>query len=121
RGNDLLLIDTAGRLHTKEKLMDELGKIDRVLKKIDPNAPQERWLVLDGSLGLNSLSQAKAFTQAVKLTGIIVTKLDGSAKAGFLVPLYEELKLPVLFVGLGEGMEDLKEFDLKEYLNGLLA
>ena len=102
-------------------MVAELGKIERVMKKVDASAPSERWLVLDGSLGLNSLSQAQAFTQAVALTGIVVTKLDGSAKAGFLVPLYEKLKLPVYFVGLGEGINDLKPFNTNEYLEALFA
>ncbi len=121
RGSDLLLLDTAGRLHTKESLVAELQKISRVLKKLDPSAPQERWLVLDGNSGLNNLVQARAFAQAVALTGLIVTKLDGSARAGSLVPLYEELRLPVYFVGLGEGLEDLRPFHLADYLDGLFA
>lgn len=121
RNNDMLIIDTAGRLHTKEKLMDELGKIDRALKKIDPSAPQHRLLVLDATLGLNTLAQAKAFAEAISLTGLIVTKLDGSAKAGAIVPLYEELRLPVYFVGLGEEIDELEEFSTAKYLDGLLG
>jgi fused signal recognition particle receptor len=120
RGDKILLIDTAGRLTTKENLMAELSKIEKSLKKIDPSAPNERWLVLDGSLGLNSLAQAQAFTQAVELTGLIVTKLDGSPKGGFLVPLFEKLHLPVYFVGVGEGLEDLRPFELEGYIEGLL-
>jgi fused signal recognition particle receptor len=119
RGHDTLIIDSAGRLTTKETLMAELGKIDRVLKKIDPTAPQHRLLVLDGSLGLNSLAQAEAFTQVAQLTGVIVTKLDGSARAGFLIPLYAKLRLPVHYVGLGEGIEDLQPFDTEEYITAI--
>jgi len=121
RSNNLLFVDTAGRLHTKEVLMEQLGKIVRAMKKVDETAPTHRWLVLDGSLGLNSLHQAEAFTQATDLTGIIITKLDGSAKAGFLVPLYQRLKLPVYFAGLGEQIDDLKAFDVDDYLDGLLG
>lgn len=121
RGHDVLIIDTAGRLHTKEGLMTELQKIEKVLKKIDPAAPQHCWLVLDGSLGLNNLSQAEAFAKIINVTGLIITKLDGSAKAGFLVPLYEKLKLPVVWVGLGEKMEELQPFDKESYLEGLLT
>ena len=121
RGHDTLLIDTAGRLHTKEKLMEELKKIERVMKKIDAKAPTQRILVLDATLGLNSLAQAQAFAAVVEITGIIVTKLDSSAKAGFLVGLYGNLKKPVFFAGLGEGMEDLREFELEGYLEGLVG
>ena len=120
RGHDTLLIDTAGRLHNKESLMAELQKIDKALGKLDPAAPQHRLLVVDGTLGLNSLMQAKVFHEAVKLSGLIVTKLDGSSKAGALVPIYQALRLPVYWVGLGEGMEDLQPFNLEEYLEGLI-
>jgi fused signal recognition particle receptor len=101
--------------------MEELGKIDKAIKKLDTNAPQHRLLVLDATLGLNTLAQAQAFAEVVKLTGLIVTKLDGSAKAGAVVPLYGELRLPVYFAGLGEGIDELKAFGLEEYLEGLLG
>jgi fused signal recognition particle receptor len=121
RAHDTLIVDTAGRLHNKESLMTELTKIDKAIKKLDSKAPQHRLLVVDATLGLNSLAQAKAFSQAIKLSGLIVTKLDGSAKAGVLVPLFEELKLPVYFVGVGEKIDELKPFVLQEYLEGLLG
>ena len=121
RGHDTLIIDTAGRLHTKDALMAELGKIEKVMKKLDASAPQHCYLVVDGTLGLNTLRQAKVFHEAVKLTGLIVTKLDGSSKAGALVGLYDTLKLPVYWVGLGEKIEELQEFDLEGYLAGLVG
>jgi fused signal recognition particle receptor len=121
RSMDTLLIDTAGRLHTKERLMEELRKIDRAIKKVDQTAPQHTLLVLDATLGLNTLAQARAFAEALPLTGLIITKLDGSSKAGALVGLYQELKLPVYFAGLGEGLEDLRRFELEEYIEGLVG
>ncbi|MFZ5584737.1 MAG: signal recognition particle-docking protein FtsY [Thermodesulfobacteriota bacterium] len=115
RGRDLVLIDTAGRLHTKVNLMDELKKIHRVLGKRLTGAPHEVLLVLDATTGQNAISQAKLFNQAVPLSGIILTKLDGTAKGGVVVAIAAELGLPILFAGLGEGIDDLKPFDPQDF------
>ncbi|MFM9166780.1 MAG: signal recognition particle-docking protein FtsY, partial [Verrucomicrobiota bacterium] len=115
RGRDVALLDTAGRLHTKAHLLEELRKVTRVAGKALPGAPHERWLVLDGSLGSNSLEQARVFHEAVGLTGLIVTKLDGTAKGGALVAAVRELRVPVRFIGLGEGAEDLQPFEARAY------
>jgi len=111
RGVDEVFVDTAGRLHTRVNLMRELEKLDRVAKKVIPGAPHEVLLVLDGTTGQNGLSQARAFTQACGVTGIVVTKLDGTAKGGVIVPVGRELGIPVRWIGLGEGVEDLVPFD----------
>ena len=116
-----LVLDTAGRLHTKENLMGELAKIRRVLAKNDPNAPQNSILVIDASLGSNSISQARAFHKSFGLTGIIVTKLDGTGKGGPLAGIYRELKLPILYVGLGEKVDDLQKFNIRAYVNGVFG
>jgi len=108
RGRDWVIIDTAGRLHNKDNLMIELSKIRRVVSKIDPTAPHHSWLVVDGSLGGNSIEQARAFHKSFGLTGLIVTKLDGTSRGGALVAIWRELRLPIIFVGLGEGPEDLQ-------------
>ncbi len=115
RGSDLVIIDTAGRLHTKVNLMDEMKKIQRVIAKRLPGAPHEVLLVLDATTGQNAISQAKLFNEAVPLTGLILTKLDGTAKGGVVVAIAGEMKLPIIFVGLGEGMDDLKVFDPREF------
>ncbi len=115
RGRDVALLDTAGRLHTKAHLLEELRKVVRVAGKARPGAPHERWLVLDGSLGSNSLEQARVFHEAVGLTGLIVTKLDGTAKGGALVAAVRELRVPVRFIGVGEGAEDLQPFEARAY------
>ena len=121
RGAELLFIDTAGRMHTKDHLMEELRKMVRALKKREEAAPHATWMVLDASLGQNSLLQAKIFHEAVPLTGLILTKLDGSSKAGFLFNVQKELPgVPVLFSGLGEAKEDLVPFDPSACLDGLL-
>jgi len=121
RGVDLLFIDTAGRMHTKDHLMDELKKMVRALKKRDENAPHATWMVLDASLGQNSLNQARIFHQSVPLSGLILTKLDGSSRAGFLFNIQKELPgVPVLFSGLGEQKEDVVPFDSSAFLDGLL-
>lgn len=121
RKADLLLIDTAGRMHTKDHLMEELRKMVRALKKREEAAPHATWMVLDASLGQNSLLQAKIFHEAVPLTGLILTKLDGSSRAGFLFNVQKELPgVPVLFSGLGEAKEDLVPFDPDQFLDGLL-
>ena len=115
RGKDWLIVDTAGRLHTKGNLMEELAKIRRVLQKNDPAAPQHRWLVVDGSLGANSIEQAKVFHQSFGLTGLVVTKLDGTSRGGALVGIYRQLKLPIYFIGLGEQPDDLQPFSADNY------
>ena len=111
RGADLSIIDTAGRLHNKKALMDELSKIKRVLSKVVPGAPHEVLLVLDASTGQNALQQARVFTEAVDITGLVLTKLDGTAKGGIVLGISHELSVPVKYIGLGEGMEDLHIFD----------
>ncbi len=121
RGFDLLLVDTAGRLHTKHNLMEELKKVKRAIGKADPGEPGEVWLVLDATVGQNGLNQAKAFHEAVGLTGVIVTKLDGTAKGGILIPIVRELGVPIKFVGVGEGPDDLQPFDAGAYAEALLG
>jgi fused signal recognition particle receptor len=120
RGIDVLIADTAGRLHTQGHLMQELAKVKRVLGKIDPAAPHETLLVIDGGTGQNALVQAKQFHQAVGLTGIVVTKLDGTAKGGMVFALCRELGLPIRFIGVGEKREDLREFDAEDFVDALL-
>lgn len=115
RGSDWLIVDTAGRLHTKSNLMEELAKIRRVLQKNDPQAPQHRWLVVDGSLGSNSIEQAKVFHQSFGLTGLIVTKLDGTSRGGAIVGIYRQLRIPIYFIGLGEQPDDLQPFSIENY------
>ncbi|MBI5521070.1 MAG: signal recognition particle-docking protein FtsY [Desulfarculus sp.] len=115
RGRDLVIIDTAGRLHTKVNLMEELKKIHRVLNKRLEGAPHEVLLVLDATTGQNALSQAKLFHEAVPLTGLVLTKLDGTAKGGVVVAIAEAMRLPICFVGVGEGLEDLRPFDPQEF------
>jgi fused signal recognition particle receptor len=119
RRADVLIADTAGRLHTKSNLMDELAKIARVLKKIDPAAPHEVMLVVDATTGQNALNQAIQFDAAVRLTGITVTKLDGTAKGGILFAIAERLKVPIRFIGVGESVEDLRPFDAEEFIDAL--
>ncbi len=121
RGRDYLIVDTAGRLHTKTNLMEELAKIRRVLQKHDPAAPQHRWLVVDGSLGSNSLAQAKVFHQSFGLTGLVVTKLDGTSRGGALVGIYRQLRIPIYFVGLGEQAEDLQPFSVEHYAKAVFG
>jgi fused signal recognition particle receptor len=121
RGADVLLLDTAGRLHNKSNLMEELRKIRRVLHKHDPAAPHEAWLVIDGSIGSNSIEQARVFHEAFGLTGIIVTKLDGTSRGGALVGIYRELRLPIFFVGLGEQAADLQPFSIHHYTHALFG
>jgi len=116
---DILIIDTAGRLQNRTELMDELAKIVRVIRKLDASAPHDSVLVLDGTVGQNALSQVKAFQQAADVSGLIVTKLDGSAKGGVVVALAEEFGLPVHAVGVGEGADDLQPFDAQEFANAL--
>jgi fused signal recognition particle receptor len=121
RKTSTVLIDTAGRLQTKVNLMEELKKIARVVARELPGAPHETWLVLDANTGQNALSQAAVFRDAVPLTGVVLAKLDSTAKGGVVVAVAERLKIPVRFVGLGEAIEDLREFDAREFVNALFA
>ncbi|WP_201099189.1 signal recognition particle-docking protein FtsY [Thiocystis minor] len=121
RGADVLIADTAGRLHTKTNLMDELTKVARVLKKIDPEAPHEVMLVVDATTGQNALNQAEHFHRAVGLTGITLTKLDGTAKGGILFAIADRLKIPIRFIGVGESIDDLRPFDADEFLDALFG
>jgi fused signal recognition particle receptor len=120
RGADIVIVDTAGRLHTSDDLMTELRKIHRVIMKRLPDAPHEVLLVLDGTIGQNALSQARAFSAAVPVTGLVVTKLDGTAKGGIVVAVHEALNVPVKFVGLGEQIGDLEPFDAGDYAKELV-
>ena len=120
KNTDVLLIDTAGRLHVKDNLMDELTKLKRVLQKKSPQAPHHSWLVMDGSTGVNGLSQAKVFHEKFGLTGLVVTKLDGTYKGGALVSIYRELKLPIFYIGLGEQPDDLQPFSVESYIESIL-
>lgn len=119
QGADVLIIDTAGRLHTKVNLMEELRKIERVLKKVDPSAPHEVLLVLDASTGQNGLQQARQFSSAVGVTGIVLTKLDGTAKGGIVLAIRKETGIPVRFIGVGEGIDDLQPFDGRMFVEAL--
>lgn len=121
RGRDIVILDTAGRLHTKSNLMKELEKLDRVIKKQDASAPHHSWLVVDGSLGSNSIEQARMFHKSFPLTGLIVTKLDGTSRGGAIVGIYRELKLPIYFVGLGEQAEDLQPFSTADYADAIFG
>jgi fused signal recognition particle receptor len=121
RGLDTVIVDTAGRLHTQEGLMDELRKITRVVARRLPGAPHEILLVLDGTVGQNAVQQGKLFAEAVSPTGLIVTKLDGSARGGAVAALRRELALPIRFIGLGESVEDLEPFDPERFAENLLA
>ncbi len=120
RGMDILIADTAGRLHTQQGLMAELGKIRRVLAKVDPRAPHEVLLVIDGTTGQNALNQLRQFHAAVQVTGLVVTKLDGTAKGGVLFALAREFGIPIRYVGLGEKVEDLRVFDPEGFVDALL-
>jgi len=120
RGVDILLVDTAGRLHTRFNLMEELKKVYRVVGKAMPGAPHAIWLVLDATTGQNALPQARAFKDAVKVTGIILAKLDSSAKGGMAFAIQKELGLPILYAGLGEKPEDLTPFDRQSFVDGIL-
>lgn len=118
---DVLIVDTAGRLHTKTNLMEELKKIDRVLRRELPAAPVEALLVLDATTGQNGIAQARQFQAALPLTGVVLTKLDGTARGGIVVAISEELGLPVKLIGLGEGLDDLQPFDPREFAEALFA
>ena len=121
RNVDVLLMDTAGRLQTNQNLMEELKKVKRVIGKVLPGAPHETLLVLDATLGQNSISQAKHFHEALELDGFVMTKLDGTAKGGVLLNLSGELKLPIHFIGVGEKAEDLQTFDSKKFVDAIIS
>ena len=118
---DVVLIDTAGRLHNKKGLMDELSKIKRVMQKVVPEAPHDVMLVLDGSTGQNAFEQARQFTAATDVTSLAITKLDGTAKGGVVLGISDQFKIPVRYIGLGEGMEDLQPFNRKDFVNSLFG
>ncbi|MFH0766115.1 MAG: signal recognition particle-docking protein FtsY [Calditrichota bacterium] len=120
RGEDVLIVDTAGRLQDKRNLMAELEKITRVMKRADPQAPHEVLLVLDAINGQNGISQARGFSQAAAVTGLVVTKLDGSARGGVVVPILREMQIPIEYIGLGEGIDDLLPFNRDHYIEALL-
>jgi len=121
RGAQTVIVDTAGRLHTKFNLMEELKKIKRVLQRVDPTAPHEILLVLDANTGQNGVSQAKYFTEAVGITGIILTKLDSTAKGGIVLAICDQLKIPVRFIGTGEAVEDLAPFDPQSFVEAVMS
>ena len=121
RGIDVLIADTAGRLHTQNNLMEELQKVKRVIAKVDPSAPHETLIVLDGGTGQNALNQAKQFHEAMNLTGMVVTKLDGTAKGGVIFAIAEQLGLPIRFIGVGEKVEDLEVFEAERYVDALVS
>ena len=120
-GHDIVIADTAGRLHTKTNLMEELQKVRRVIQKVDPSAPHETILVLDATNGQNAIAQAQMFKQAMDITGIVLTKLDGTSKGGVILGISDELKVPVRFVGIGEKVADLREFDAAAFVEALYA
>lgn len=121
RGANIVLLDTAGRLHTKSNLMKELEKLRRVLQKQNASAPHHSWLVIDGSLGSNSIEQARIFNESFPLTGLVITKLDGTSRGGSLVGIYRELNLPIYFVGLGEQPDDLQPFSIENYVTAIFG
>lgn len=121
RDVDVVIIDTAGRLHNKKHLMDQLEKMNRVIKKVIPEAPHEILLVLDSTMGQNAISQAKSFTEITPVDGIILTKLDGTAKGGVVIGITRELNIPVKYVGVGEGIDDLDKFDAEAFIEGIFA
>lgn len=121
RQTDIMFIDTAGRLHTKVNLMEELKKVKRIIQRKMPEAPHEVLLVLDATTGQNAISQARLFNDALGVTGIVLTKLDGTAKGGVIIGISNELQIPIRFIGIGEKMEDLREFDPETFVNALFA
>jgi len=121
RKMDVLIVDTAGRLHTQRNLMQELSKIDRVIKKKVPDAPHEVLMVLDATTGQNAISQAKLFNEAIGLTGIILSKLDGTAKGGIVLAIRKQLNIPVKFIGIGEQMADIETFDAERFVDAIFA
>lgn len=120
-GYDLVLCDTAGRLHTKSNLMEELKKMKRVISKLIPDAPHETLLVLDANTGQNAIYQTREFHQAIGVTGLIVTKLDGTARGGVVVGIVNEFDIPIRYVGIGEGVDDLSPFEPEQFAEGLFG
>ena len=116
---DVLICDTAGRLQNKVNLMNELEKMNRIIKRVVPNGPQETLLVIDATTGQNGVSQAVEFSKITDITGIVLTKMDGTAKGGIVLSIKDQLNIPVKFIGLGEKVDDLQEFDLEQYIYGL--
>jgi len=121
RRSDVLIADTAGRLHTQGGLMEELKKVVRVVRKLDPSAPHEIMLVLDGGTGQNAIAQAEQFHAALGLTGLVITKLDGTAKGGVVLAIARRMRLPIRYIGVGEQLEDLGVFDAEQFVSALLA
>lgn len=121
KGADVVLVDTAGRLHNRIDLMNELTKIKNVMRKVIADAPHDVMLVLDGSTGQNAFRQAQEFSKATAITSLAVTKLDGTAKGGVVIGIVDQMQIPIRYIGIGEGVEDLKEFDKKEYINNLFS
>jgi fused signal recognition particle receptor len=119
RNSDIMIVDTAGRLHTKINLMEELKKVKRIVDREAPGAPHEILLVLDATTGQNAISQAKMFNQALGVTGIVLTKLDGTAKGGILIAISDELKIPLRYIGIGEKVDDLREFNARDFVEAL--
>jgi len=119
KGVDVLIADTAGRLHTKDNLMEELAKVKRVLGKLDDTAPHESLIVLDATTGQNALSQTETFNKAIGLSGVVLTKLDGTAKGGIIFSIANKTGLPIRYIGVGEGIDDLRQFDAKEFIDAL--
>jgi fused signal recognition particle receptor len=119
RGCDVVLIDTAGRLHNKDYLMEELKKIVRVIKKVSPDMPHDMWLVIDGNTGQNTINQTKIFNQSFPLTGLVVTKLDGTARGGAVLSIASSLQIPIRWIGMGERIDQLVPFSKAEYVEGL--
>ena len=119
RGSDILIIDTAGRLHNKKNLMEELKKMNRILDRELPDYCRENFIVLDGTTGQNALSQAREFGEVTNLTGIVLTKMDGTAKGGIAVAIVSELNIPVKYIGVGEAIDDLERFDPDQFVNAL--
>ena len=120
RNIDVLIADTAGRLHTQTHLMDELKKVKRVLARLDPGAPHEVLLVLDGTIGQNAVAQAEEFNKGLGVTGLVITKLDGTAKGGVVLAIAQRLKIPIRFIGVGEQSEDFGVFNASEFVSALL-
>jgi fused signal recognition particle receptor len=120
RGIDVLIADTAGRLHTQGHLMEELKKVRRVVQRTDPTAPHEVLLILDGTIGQNAIAQAAQFQAAVGVTGLVITKLDGTAKGGVVLAIAQKLKIPIRFIGVGEQLEDFGVFDAQQFVGALL-
>jgi fused signal recognition particle receptor len=121
KGHDVVMIDTAGRLHTKSNLMEELAKTKRVIAKLIPDAPHDIWLVLDGNTGQNGIAQAREFMNSVGITGIILTKLDGTAKGGAVLAIHHKFHVPIRYLGVGEQIDDLVEFELNSFVDALLS